>query len=46
MLLGAELGDEVFETLIDELCLIVDHERLWYPKLGEYVLFVETEDIV
>ena len=45
VLLGAELGDEVLETLIGELHPVVGDERLWYLELGKYVSLVKTQDI-
>ena len=41
MLLGAELGDEVFETLISDLYPVVGDKFLWYPESGEHVSLVE-----
>ena len=46
MFLGAEFGDEVLETLIDELRPVVSDERLWYLESGKYISLVETEDVV
>ena len=46
MLLGIESGNEVPETLIGELCLVVSDERSRYSEPGKYVSLVEMEDVV
>ena len=46
VLFGAELGDEVLETLIGELCPVFGDERLYYAESGKYVSFVETKGTV
>ena len=46
MLLSGELGNEVLETLVGELCAIVCDEHSWYPKSSEHVSFVKMEDVV
>ena len=46
VLLGAELGDKVLETLIYELRPVFGDECLWYPESGKYVSLVKTQDIV
>ena len=45
MLLGVEFGKEALETLVAELRVVVPGERLWYPKTGEHVSFVETKNV-
>ena len=44
MLFGVEPGDEVLETLISELCLVVSDERLWYLELRKYVFVIQWEN--
>ena len=46
VLLGVELGDEVLETLICELCPVVSDEPLWFPESAKYVSLVKMQDIV
>ena len=46
MLLSAESGDKVLETLIGELCPIVGDERPRYSEPSKYVSLVETKDVV